>query len=160
MKIKNVLRGARNQHAGAAFESVFFDACLNEMIVIERMPDGCKQVGANRLIRVKTPWDFILTRSGKTAYIDTKTTNDPKFTFSAIEKHQADAMFKHAREGAPNVTAGYVIELRQTDEVIFVPAWCLHTAVHCGAKGSFGPGDGGVITLGKSFKMGVWQIWL
>jgi len=160
VKIKNVLRGAQNQHVGAAFEATFHDACTREGIAITRMPDGCKQVGATRLIRVKTPWDFILTRNGKTAFIDTKTTSDDTFPFKSIEPHQAEAMYRHDCEGTPNVIGGYVIEFRKINQVIFVPAMHLHNALHCGVKGSFKPTDDFVISLGSSYRMRVSSIWI
>lgn len=88
-------------------------------MAVTRMPDGCKVLRDNKLIRVKTPFDWILSHQGRTALIDTKTCTTSSFPNSKIETHQVTDMLCHEQNG---IMAGYVIWFRESDGVIFVPA--------------------------------------
>lgn len=118
---------------GKNFESLFQSTCDRFNVVCTRMPDGCKQIGPNKIIRVRTPWDFILTFGGRTALIDTKSDQGSTFPFSAIEPHQVQEMVRHESEGT---VAGYVIHLRQINAHIFVPAHRLIHLMRTGKRGS------------------------
>jgi penicillin-binding protein-related factor A (putative recombinase) len=112
--------GIKAKAFGDLFESLFVLGCRRTNgLVVTRFPDGCKVVGRNQVIRVKTPCDWIITFGGVTALIDTKTTEGESFPFSKIEKHQVSEMLRHELAGAK---AGYVIWFRKTDDVLFVSA--------------------------------------
>lgn len=115
---KRRIAGQKAQSNGALFEKMFETHCHRVGVVATRMPDGCKQVGP-KIIRVKTPWDWIVSLNGKTALIDTKTCLDAGFRHSSIQDHQVSEMLAHEMTG---VLAGYVIWLRKSDMVIFLPA--------------------------------------
>jgi len=103
---------------GDMFEEVFHLTCRRVPgMAITRFPDGCKVVGTNQIVRVKTPCDWILTYGGVTAMLDTKTTETDSFPFSKISSHQVSEMFKHSMAGG---CSGYVIWFRKTDDVVFV----------------------------------------
>lgn len=112
--------GAEAKRHGDAFERAFSHSCRN--MALSRMPDGCRVVGKNRLIRVKTSFDWILTKDGRSAFIDTKTTALDHLPASALTEHQVEALALHEHYGA---IAGYVIELRPKKSVYFVPAFLL-----------------------------------
>ena len=103
---------------GSHFEDVFKYACQRQGIVVTRMPDGCRTLGANRLMRVQTPFDWILTSQGKSAFIDTKSTEDNLFPAGKIKDHQLLTLLAHAQAGA---IAGYVIQYRKHGFTAFAP---------------------------------------
>lgn len=116
--------GRAQQSFGSFFEKIFFYGCsrVNGMAVT-RFPDGCRVLGKNRVVRVKTPCDWILSYGGMTAMLDTKTTSTDSFAYSKIEPHQIEEMVKHQVAGAK---AGYIIWFRKSDDVIFVSSLLLH----------------------------------
>ena len=52
--------GAKAQAFGKLFEQMFETMCKKNAIAVTRVPDGCKQVAPNKLIRVTTPFDWII----------------------------------------------------------------------------------------------------
>jgi hypothetical protein len=117
-KLTRRLAGARAKAIGASFEGMFERWCQRDLVTCTRMPDGCKQIGPRRIIRVTTPWDYVLTHRGTSALIDTKTTAAKAFSHSMIKEHQVQEMFRHHNSGAK---AGYVIWFQASDRIIFVP---------------------------------------
>jgi penicillin-binding protein-related factor A (putative recombinase) len=117
MRLRLKQRGKKAQAFGAVFEKIFETHCRQRGITATRFPDGCKQLGMGKIYRVKTPWDYILTQSGRSAFVDTKTINSTRFPYSLIQDHQIAEMYRHECEGA---VAGYVIWLREHDKVIFL----------------------------------------
>lgn len=137
------LQGSKAYHFGQLFEQMFHSMCKRNGVACTRFPDGCRQAGSTRLIRVKTPFDWIITRSGKTALIDTKTSDQLTFPHSKITSHQISEMIHHELSGG---LAGYVIWLRKSDSVIFVPA--LELSELARAPGSIQPHQMKVKLLG------------
>lgn len=139
--------GSKQKAFGDLFEDLFFNLCARiPGMAITRFPDGCRVVGKNKLIRVKTPCDWILTYGGMTALIDTKTTENDSFPHGMIEKHQVMEMLKHSQAGA---RSGYVIWMRKTDDIIFCSSLMLSGLMHL--RGSIkAPLQGGSNYLGKS----------
>ena len=128
--MSRILAGKRAQANGAGFESIFESACRFQGIACTEIPDGCRQLGHYRVIRVKTPWDFVVSLNGKTALIDTKTCLD-NFANSQIDQNQVTKMMEHCRQ---RVIAGYVVWTRRTDSVFFLRAEYLYTLL--GVRGS------------------------
>lgn len=117
------------------FEELFTLNCRRENLAFTRFPNGCKSVGKNKLVQVKTPCDWIITHHGKTFLIDTKTTDQASFPHSKITAHQVAEMLKHELHGA---IAGYIIWIRKPDIVYFTQASYLHSLI--GIRGSIQPG--------------------
>lgn len=114
--------GAKSQSFGSLFETIFLKSCQRDHVSVTRVPDGCRQIGFNKLIRVKSPWDWVITYQKQTALIDTKTVQGKAFTASMIHEHQIQQLFSHEANGA---IAGYVIWLRGIQKVFFVPSSAL-----------------------------------
>lgn len=137
--------GAKSQAFGSLFESVFLKACRSvDGVAVTRIPDGCRQVG-KQVIRVPTPWDWVLTFQGRSALIDTKTVQGDAFPVSAISHHQAAELVNHADRGA---ISGYVVWMRKQGDVIFLPAQTLMQAVVKNERGSFSKAHVAAISLG------------
>lgn len=131
---------------GDLFEDLFFDMCNRVPgMAITRFPDGCRVVGRNKIIRVKTPCDWIMTYGGMTALLDTKTTETDSFPYSKIEKHQVEEMIKHQAAGA---RSGYVIWYRKSDDIVFVSSLLLSQLMY--QRGSIKGFTGSSCYLGKS----------
>jgi penicillin-binding protein-related factor A (putative recombinase) len=113
------------------------------MIAVTRIPDGCKQLSGGKIIRVTTPFDFVVTYKSKSAFVDTKTIDGECFHYSSIKEHQVSEMILHENYGA---IAGYVIWFRQIDVIIFVPAHILLENIK--SKTSARISQSGVIVLG------------
>lgn len=106
-------------------------------------------------MRVKSPFDWVITHGGRTALIDTKTLNERNFPNSSIDQHQLGQLLPHElRDGV----AGYVIWLRPNDRIVFIPASTLAGAVL--NRGSLTPDSPGVVDLGSSKFMDAFKIFV
>lgn len=113
------MKRTNNARLGASFETNFLELSKLAGITTTRMPDGCRVVGRGRIVRVSTPFDWILSLDGKVALIDTKTTDATLFPPSKVSEHQVVELLNHQAQG---ILAGYVVEFRKEAEVVFVPA--------------------------------------
>ncbi len=138
------MAGIKSQRAGASYESIFESMCTYSGIECTRIPSGCRQAG-RRLIRVKTPFDWIISYRGLgSALIDTKSNDGQTFPNSLIVQHQVLILNQHERQGTP---AGYVVGFRTLNVAVFIPARILYAAY--GTRGSLRHDTTGVIQLGS-----------
>lgn len=121
------IAGARAKHNGEIFEQFFERRAYTQGFSITRMPDGCRQVGARKLLRVPTPFDWILSYYGKTALLDTKTIATDAFPNSLIKIHQVEEMMKHHANG---LITGYVVHTRKNNAVFYVPTPLLLSVIN------------------------------
>jgi penicillin-binding protein-related factor A (putative recombinase) len=95
---------------GAAFEDQFVARAEFQHFNVIRIPDSCRQM-RNKIIRVKSPFDFILTGTiqgvKRTAFIDVKRTNEKRFPYSSIDPHQLECL----RLASFGGVAGYLIQM-------------------------------------------------
>lgn len=113
------LSGRKAQRHGQMFENLFRSNLFRARMAFDRMPDGCRVVGKGRMIRVRTPYDWIVTHEGRSAFLDTKSFDSDRLMPSNIEAHQLKALTAQANAGA---LAGYVIWFRPSDVVAFASA--------------------------------------
>ena len=137
--------GLKAKRYGEYFEALFKSACLARRIAVTRIPDGCKQLGQNRIIRVRSPFDWIVSKNGTTALIDTKTQEGKAFPNSKIDSHQVSELLPHETNGS---IAGYVVWLREIDQIIFIPSTVLIKAQR--DRGSIDGSTAGVMGIGSS----------
>ncbi len=110
----------QNVKLGAGFESYFHKCLLIKNWKVLRLPDGCRHVGQNKIIRLKSPFDYIATKAGgKSFYCDCKTTIGESFPFSAINQDQVRDLLGIQNNGH---VAGFVIHFRQVDKYCFISA--------------------------------------
>lgn len=136
--------GAVAKANGDAFESIFLRMCRLNGVAVTQIPSGCRRVGGNRLIPVKTPWDWVCSYNSQTALIDTKSTQEANFPCSMISEHQVRELLQHELRGA---IAGYVIWLRKSDRVFFIKASALSKLQQ--ERGSFCDDHPGATFLGN-----------
>lgn len=137
--------GLAAQQLGASWENLFMSVASRQRIACTRIPDGCRQVGQSRVLRVKTPFDWILTYNGRTALLDTKATASPSFPHSAIESSQMRHLLLQESHGA---LAGYLIWFRKLDQVVFVKASELERRSK--ERGSITPGQLNTLNVGPA----------
>jgi len=120
--IRKRIAGKKAQNIGKHFEFLFEAACRKNSVTCIPIPDGCEtkgfdpRINSNRLVRVKTPFDYILKRKNNLAFVDTKTVAGNSFCYSDLSDHQTDALFQLSESAA----CGLVIWFRELDEVYFV----------------------------------------
>jgi hypothetical protein len=123
-KVLNKIRSGRMAQAGgASWESMFEIKCKMQRFECTRVPDGCRQLGPKKIVRVVSPWDYVISSPAGVALLDTKVCQN-NFPHSGIVDHQVDEMVKHRRNG---VEAGYIIWMRLADTVLYARADLLAT---------------------------------
>lgn len=141
------------QKIGQTFEIILANMSRSQGICCIRIPDGCRQVRGARgyqLLRVATPFDYVLMLKNKTVILDTKTTEGSTFTHSAIKSHQLSELLKCQ----PHVhRSGYLVWHRDVDQVAFYPAHLLSVLKH---RQSLSVMDG--LNLGSLSKMDITRL--
>lgn len=121
--------GAIQQSLGDDFEKLFSDTCrFTRGFAITRFPSACKVVRGGELVQIKAPWDWVVSYKGKTALIDTKTTEGDTFPHSKITSHQVEELYAHSIAGA--TATGYVIWFRKSDGVYFASSLILNNLLN------------------------------
>lgn len=143
--------GQKAVYAGRAFEAQFAYCAKQQGCEISRLPDGCRVVGKNNLIRVRTPFDYILSHLGRIAFLDTKTTQGGVFNKAMIDLHQLRELSRHAFPGA--VIAGYVIQFRKFEKIVFVKTLELKAILDNPVLHSVCPADGVTIYENKTWNI-------
>lgn len=121
-KLRNVLAGKRAKNNGAWFEIALHRAAGSYGWSVIKIPDGCRQVGGGRLLRVATPFDFVFSKKRQVIFADAKTTSENTFSKSKIKPHQLDALYEQELQG---IHAGYIVYFQETKKTIFYSATLL-----------------------------------
>lgn len=126
--LRKIKAGHTSKSSGAAFESFFSTACSFAGLYPIRFPEGGRWTRGNgglmKMSPVKTPFDFIIINSGKTAFVDTKSISAERVTFSFLTPHQIETLADCEKKG---IKAGYVIHFKNTNNVYFFKASLLKT---------------------------------
>lgn len=126
---KRVL-GFLNRARGQSWEQVFAAFCNANQIGFVKLPTGAEikktRFGQNQIKLKKSPFDYILARSGRYAFIDNKVTIDKAVSFSKVKKHQIDAFRKLSIGGA---RCGYVVQFRSLGQIVVFFDWKLLAAL-------------------------------
>jgi hypothetical protein len=120
--IKNIVRGKKAKVNGQRFEIFLENSAARKMWTVTRIPDGCRQVGPNKLLRVRTPFDFVFTRWGKAVFADAKSTQTKYFSKSALTPHQIEQLKDIENDG---FAAGYIVNFSTLNLVVFFSATLL-----------------------------------
>lgn len=92
---------------------------------VVKIPDGCKHVGKGKIVPVKSPFDFVLSKNGQSIFFDAKTYDQECVNTSQLNYRQLEILY--ALEFDAKEPAGYVIYFRPVNKVIFFPASILLT---------------------------------
>ena len=141
---KESIRGAKAKASGRLFENILSSRCARAGIKFEQLPSGCRWIG-KMAVPAKSPFDFILAKDGKVILCDAKSLDATTFTRSACKPHQIESLAGFEMSG---LTAGFIVWLRKTDEVVFFKASQLKALPpRCSLKVSDGISLGSVNTL-------------
>jgi hypothetical protein len=131
------------QRNGAGWENVFQGHAARSGVLCLRFPNGCKTIpgpgGRPRLIRVRTPFDWILSHQGKAGFVDTKSTTSLTFTYTQVSDHQLAALRALEMQGH---VCGYVVFFQKLNVVVFFRA---HQLVALEPRDSLRPEQGLVV---------------
>lgn len=144
MAMSRQFSGRRAQSNGAIFEAMFFTATARQGMTATRIPDGCKQLPNRRIIRVKTPFDWLLAHNGRAIVCDTKRTDSKGLRHSLIDHFQVHHLLLNYARG---INAGYVVWLATQDITYFIPAPRLSKGLT--TRGMIGPDDPDVTVIGN-----------
>ena len=145
-----VVAGKKAKTRGQQWENLLRSSAGFEGWYTVRLPDGCKQISQNNIIRVKTPFDFIFVRNGNAIFADAKTTKAKNFSRSMIDPFQVKELAAISNQG---LVAGYIIRFELTDQVIFFHS---HVLLAVRPNSSLDPKDG--IVLGNSREISLEKI--
>jgi hypothetical protein len=144
MNLKRMIAGKVAKRLGDQFETLLQNVAVSEGLESVRIPDGCKQLGKNKIKRVKTPFDFVFVKSQtEVIFADAKTSNGQTFAFSELTPHQVEALVNLSKKG---VFAGYIVYFRGIDKIVWFEALKLSAL---NPRESLKPTDG--VLLGSRF---------
>lgn len=147
LKSRRKIGGHKAKAYGQMFEKLFDMACKRHGIGVTQIPDSCKQISGSKIMRVKSPFDWVMSYQGHSAMIDTKTTEHDTFSRSDIVEHQVKELLVHEMGGT---LGGYVIWFRAMDQIVFMPASTLNTLKRSGIGASINARHVDAILLGSS----------
>lgn len=107
---------------GTDNEKIMDQLARFEDIAVVPIPDGCRQINAHRLIRVKSPFDRILAKGGAAAFVDYKSCEKAPFSYSQVNLDQVIYLKSLHDKG---LVAGYMVHFRQEDTLVFFNAQAL-----------------------------------
>ena len=110
--------GKKSYDAGKTFEDWFKSVCEMRGLVCVRIPNGCRTIvkaGRPRLVRCKTPFDWLISMKGRSACVDTKTFDRHFINYSDIDPDQLKAL----TETGASIPSGYVVWFRTINLVVF-----------------------------------------
>lgn len=155
---KRRVSGKRAQSGGASFESSVYNGAIGQGWRVLRIPDGCRQLGAGKIIRVKSPFDFIIAKDviappipniteTRTILFDAKTTTENLFPPAKIKPGQLEWLQKFY--GLNSYVAGYLVNFEKHGCVAFftVP----HLAKSVRERKGLAHSDG--VLLGNKFNL-------
>lgn len=145
-KLKNILQGRRNKRSGDFFENQLHKCSLRDGWNVIKIPMGARMLGHNKMVRVRTAFDFVMTKPNNQAvFLDMKTVQSKTFSSSKITEHQVEALMKLHNQG---YKAGYVVNYSELNTTVFYTAKQLYL-LHKGT--SLKPQDG--IALGDNLNI-------
>lgn len=104
------------RNTGKEFENEFHRLCLMQQIVCIRIPDGSKVVknkfNKYSILKIKSPFDFLITQDGKTCAIDCKSTNKKSFSHSMVNQNQIEQLLYCSK----SITAGYLVKFEHIEK--------------------------------------------
>lgn len=115
------MAGLRAKTRGTQFETLIENCARIAGWQPLRIPDGCRQMGKKKMIRVKSPFDFILAKAGQfrtsTLLFDAKHTSENKYYTKSKNDHQIAHLLRFG--SIPSYACGYVVNYEKHGCVVF-----------------------------------------
>lgn len=119
--LRKIRSGHQARQWGQYFENIVQSHAARQNTTLIRIPDGCRVIRNGtftKLMRVTTPFDFVLMSKNNVVVFDAKTVDASSFPHSAITPHQLNSLIKCTRDAL----AGYLVWFREPDLVSFITA--------------------------------------
>lgn len=117
--MNQTLKIRKSRREGAQWEQIIFRTALSQGVLPIVMPLGARRIGPFKLVQIKTPFDLIMVHNGLSVFVDAKSIDSDRISFSAITEHQVNTLSAIEEKG---VTAGYLIYFRPENAICFVKA--------------------------------------
>lgn len=114
--LKRIIAGRKSQAKGQGFEHFIMDRFQRFGWMVKRVPSGAKWVGRNRIIPIKSPFDFLAIKNGICIFFDAKRTSAKSLPSSMIKQHQQDHLQDCLDWGC---AAGFVVHFEARKEIWF-----------------------------------------
>lgn len=117
--LKNIYGGHKAKNNGDYFENLLSAKCVREKIAFIKIPSGCKWVRTRmgvKPIPMKTPFDFVVCKNGKSVFFDAKCVSTNTFSYSQIKSHQLDKLYEIEQQ---KFLSGYIIHFAKENKVVF-----------------------------------------
>lgn len=111
--------GNKNRIQGQQFEMIAVSQARANGFLAIKMPLGAKRVPSqvgSKLIQVKTYFDYIFIKDGKSIFVDFKSFDNDHIPYSYLTQHQVDVLSDIDKT---TVRAGYICYLRPLQEAFF-----------------------------------------
>lgn len=144
--------GKLAKERGSQFESLLCNCARAGNWRVLEIPDGCIPTKF-KLIRVKSPFDFVFIKGPKVLFCDAKTLEANTFPYSAINHDQLIELAKPMDEGH---FSGYIILMRQGIETNTYFATC-KSMLKLRPRESLKPAD--MIHLGAGYEIDLDRIY-
>lgn len=145
------LSGKLAKQNGQSFENDILIATVRGGWVGLRIPDGCKQVYGGKIVRIKSPFDYIIAKNfdnhSEHIYFDAKHTSAKAFPTDKIKWHQFDQLSKF--DHIYGVSLGYIVQFKAHGCVVFFSTKKLASAMR--SRKGLTPSDG--LILGSKFSL-------
>lgn len=125
--IRRVLAGKKSKLNGQMFENLLESSAYRQGWEVIKIPDGCRQIGQGKMIRISSPFDFVMVKKGHCLFIDAKSCIAKSFGNSMITPHQ---VLKLSRVQACGFLSGYICNFSSLNKVVFFPASQLYGLKH------------------------------
>jgi len=156
MSIKRKIGGKKAKNNGKNFETILLKEAYSNDFLHIKIPDGCKQLTYSKMIRVKSPFDFVFFKQSEDSdqfiFCDAKTISQNTFNHSLIKPHQVEYLMKIKQ--TKNTKSGYIINFEKLNKVVFINSVILRNKLWL--KLSISPTDG--IELGHKFRINLKEI--
>lgn len=151
MSIKRKIGGRKAKTNGKNFEIILLKEAYSNNFLHIQIPDGCRQLSFSKMIRVKSPFDFMFFKQEEELeqfiFCDAKTISQNTFNHALIKPHQVENLIKIKQ--TKNTKAGYIINFEKLNKVVFINSVLLRNKLWL--KESIKPTDG--IELGHKFRI-------
>jgi len=117
--IRKIKSGYLARQNGELFEQAIMNQARHQRWHVVKIPMGARMIGGFKMVRVQTPFDFIMYKNGKCISLDAKSTKGLRFNASSLTPHQIQNLSQIEDQGFP---AGYLVNFSELNVVIFYSA--------------------------------------
>lgn len=114
--LKRVIAGRKSQAKGQGFEHFIMTRFRRFGWMVKRVPNGARWVGKNRIIPIKSPFDFLAIKNGICIFFDAKRTSSKTLPLVMIKEHQRDNLQDCLDWGCPS---GFIVHFETKKEIWF-----------------------------------------